>query len=98
MTTTVAPQQQTWLDLAAALRARDAEPAYATAPVLDVYGRISKDPETGETEKVDRQLVDTLVEVGRRHARLGQVLRDDGKSAWSPQARRPGWETVTRPA
>jgi|NGEPerStandDraft_6_1074524.scaffolds.fasta_scaffold52613_2 site-specific DNA recombinase len=92
MTTLAA--RSTWADLAADLRARDHDPAYVAAPVLDVYGRISKDPETGETEKVDRQLVDTLVEVGRRHARLGQVLRDDGKSAWSPQARRPGWEAL----
>ena len=30
------------------LRSRDSDPAYATAPVLDVYGRISRNPETGE--------------------------------------------------
>lgn len=94
--TTLAPPT-TWTDLATDLRARDTDPAYADAPVLDVYGRISKNPETGETEKVDRQLLDTLGEVRRRHARLGMVLRDDGKSAWSKKAKRPGWQTlVTR--
>ena len=79
------------------LRARDADPEYASAPVLDVYGRISVNPETGETEKVDRQIMDTLAEVSRRRARLGAVLRDDGRSAWSIKAKRPGWEElVTR--
>jgi DNA invertase Pin-like site-specific DNA recombinase len=79
------------------LRARDTDSAYRDAPVLDVYGRISVNPETGETEKVDRQITDTLTEVSRRRARLGLVLRDDGRSAWSIRAKRPGWnELVAR--
>lgn len=64
-------------DLIDTLRARD-DPAYADAPVLDVYGRISINPETGETDKVDRQIEDTLREVLRRNARLGEVLREAG--------------------
>ena len=76
------------------LHARDDDPSFADAPVLDVYGRISINPETGETEKVDRQIEDTLREVLRRRARLGEVLRDDGKSAWKAGAKRPGWERL----
>src|SRR4051794_29033897 len=78
------------------LRARDTDPAYKDAPILDVYGRISNNPETGETEKVDRQLEDTLKEVLRRHARLGAVLRDDGRSAWSLTAKRPDWDELVQ--
>ena len=47
------------------LRVRDADPGFVDAPVLDVYGRISGNPETGETEKVDRQIEDTLASVKR---------------------------------
>jgi DNA invertase Pin-like site-specific DNA recombinase len=94
MTLTVDAPSVTSADLIAVLRARDFDPAYADAPVLDVYGRISKDPETGETEKVDRQLLDCLRNVQRRHARLGEVLRDDGVSAWRRNAKRAGWDTL----
>lgn len=76
------------------LRRRDLDPEFGSSPVLDVYGRISVNPETGETEKVDRQIEDTLGEVRRRRARLGEVLRDDGRSAWSLRAKRPGWEQL----
>lgn len=76
------------------LRARETDSAFKDAPVLDVYGRISNNPETGETEKVDRQLEDTLKEVLRRKARLGAVLRDDGRSAWSLTAKRPDWDEL----
>ncbi|MDQ1294431.1 MAG: site-specific recombinase [Actinomycetota bacterium] len=81
-------------DLVDTLRARDDDPAFGDAPVLDVYGRISINPETGETEKVDRQIEDTLKEVLRRRACLGEILRDDGKSAWKAGAKRPGWERL----
>jgi site-specific DNA recombinase len=85
---------QPWALTAATLRQRDHDPAYADAPVLDVYGRISRNPETGETEKVDRQLIDCLREVERRQARLGKTLRDDGQSAWKRTAKRDGWQTL----
>lgn len=82
------------LALETELRAREYDPAFLDAPVLDVYGRISKNPDTGELEKVDRQLVDCLRDLGRRHARLGMVLRDDGVSAWRLTAKRTGWTTL----
>ena len=43
---------------------------------------------------MDRQLLDCLRDVQRRHARLGEVLRDDGISAWRIKAKRPGWDTL----
>jgi site-specific DNA recombinase len=80
--------------LVAQLRERDHDPAYATAPVKDAYGRISKTPDTGETEKVDRQLVDILTKMLGERVRLGEVLRDDGKSAWNLRAKRKGWDRL----
>jgi len=77
-------------DLIDTLRARDDDLSFADAPVLDVYERISINPETRETEKVDRQIEDTLREVLRRRARLVEVLRDDGQSAWKAGAKPPG--------
>lgn len=94
MTLTLDAPPVTSADLVALLRLRDTDPTYADAPVLDVYGRISKNPETGELEKVDRQLLDCLQNVQRRHARLGEVLRDDGISAWRLNAKRPGWNDL----
>jgi site-specific DNA recombinase len=90
-TTAPAPLPPHVVALVDKLRARDADPGYADKPVLDVYGRISKNPETGDFEKVDRQLEDCLNELLRRKARLGLVLRDDGISAWRKNAKRPDW-------
>jgi DNA invertase Pin-like site-specific DNA recombinase len=72
------------------LRARDSDPEYAEAPVLDVYGRISQEAD----EKVDRQLADCLDEIDRRGVRLGKVLRDDGRSAWKRDGKRPDWDEL----
>jgi len=86
----------TWQQIEQSLRQRDADPAYADAPVLDAYARISKSPE-GDLEKTDRQLVDILNNIARRPARLGAVLRDDNLSAWrrTPKGR-PGWNVLVR--
>lgn len=80
----------------AKLASRDDDPQYADALVLDAYARISKSPETGDLEKTDRQLADILDNIERRHARLGQVLRDDNKSAWRVNAKRPDFEVLTK--
>ena len=80
-------------DLVAQLRERDADPAYANAPVLDPYGRISISVD-GETEKVDRQLGDILRAMLGRHCRLGEIHRDDNMSAWKRKGKRPGWRAM----
>lgn len=85
---------QTLDELIASLRERDDDPAYADAPVLDAYARISRNPDTGEMEKTDRQLMDVLRDIERRGARLGAILRDDNISAWKKGTVRPGWNTL----
>ena len=79
--------------LIAALRERDNDPAYAHSPVLDAYARISISID-GETEKVDRQLLDVLRAITSRGARLGEIHRDDNMSAWSRKGKRPGWRAL----
>lgn len=83
-----------WQRLKAELEQRNSDPTYADAPVLDAYARISFNPATGETEKTDRQLADVLANMVSRHCRLGEVLRDDSKSAWQIHVRRPGWDRL----
>ena len=80
-------------DLIALLRARDVDPAYDDAPVLDAYARISISID-GETEKTDRQLLDVLRSIAARRARLGEVHRDDNLSAWKRNGKRPGWRAL----
>lgn len=77
-----AAQVEPWAALAASLRERDHDPAYADAPVLDAYARLSYNPDTGNLEKTDRQLADVLRTITHRRARLGMILRDDNKSAF----------------
>jgi len=81
---------QPWALTAARLRERDHDPAYADAPVLDVYARISFNPTTGDMEKTDRQIADCLGNIEKRGARLGAILRDDNRSAWKRNAKRDG--------
>lgn len=88
-----APLPKAVRELIAQLRARDADPAYADAPVLDAYGRISISPD-GETEKTDRQLLDVLRRMLSMHCRLGEVHRDDNLSAWKRNGKRPGWKAL----
>lgn len=90
VTATLAP----WETLAIELRQRDTDPAYADTPILDAYARISVNPNTGETEKTDRQLVDILGKILRMRARLGEVHRDDNMSAWRKKGKRPGWNKL----
>jgi len=88
-----APLPKPVRDLVAALRERDADPAYEAAPVLDAYARISISVD-GETEKTDRQLLDVLRAISARGARLGEVHRDDNMSAWKRSGTRPGWRAL----
>src|SRR5947209_4674457 len=62
-------------------------------PVYDSYARLSKNPTTGELEKIDDQLADNATVIERLGGQLGQPL-SDGLSAWKRGVRRPGWETL----
>lgn len=61
--------------------------------IYDSYARLSKNPTTGELEKIEDQLTDNRAVVERLGGRLGREL-DDGMSAWKRSVRRPGWETL----
>lgn len=59
-------------------------------PVFDSYARLSKNPNTGEFEKIETQWADNRMVIERLGGTLGQEL-DDGLSAWRKNVRRPGW-------
>jgi len=80
--------------LVAALRLRDADPAFADAPVIDVYARISKVTDAHDSEKVPRQLVECLRNLMGRTARLGEMFSDAGKSAWKIEGKRPEFDRL----
>lgn len=61
--------------------------------VYDSYARLSKNPSTGELEKIDDQLADNSGVIERLGGRLGKEL-SDGLSAWRRNVRRPGWEML----
>ncbi|HEX3783287.1 MAG TPA: recombinase family protein [Pseudonocardiaceae bacterium] len=63
------------------------------APVYDSYARLSKNPTTGELEKIDDQWADNGAVIERLGGRLGEQL-SDGLSAWKRTVRRPGWEKL----
>lgn len=78
----------------------------ATGQVADGYARISKNPNTGEMEKTDRQLAHILKKIyehGRKDDgtwdeskwyRLGEIHRDDNISAYRKGKKRPGFEAM----
>jgi site-specific DNA recombinase len=75
------------------LRARDDDPAYADAPRLDLYARISLNRDE-ETEKTDKQIIDILRGMKHRQCRLGEIWRDDNLSAWARNGKRHGWDAT----
>jgi site-specific DNA recombinase len=92
---TGAPEKPaTQVALEATLRARDDDPAFASAPCMDVYARISQDQDDN-WEKTDRQVMDGLRLVESRPWRLGKVLADNNVSAWKLRsAPRPRWKEL----
>jgi DNA invertase Pin-like site-specific DNA recombinase len=65
----------------------------AAVPVYDSYARLSKNPTTGEYEKIETQLSDNRLVIERLGGVLGREL-EDGLSAWKRNVRRPGWEEL----
>lgn len=76
------------------LRQRDTDPAFADAPILDTYARISRLAKEDDREKTERQTVDTLNKLLATDARLGRVLVDNNKSAWKRNGSRPAFRTM----
>ena len=61
--------------------------------MLDSYARLSKNPSTGELEKIETQWADNRRTIDRLGGVLGKELKD-GLSAWRKDVRRPDWETL----
>jgi len=81
--------------LVAELRLRDTDPAYADAPVFDVYARISRLASSHDEEKTPRQVAACLKNLLGRHARLGEVQVDNNRSAWKlVGGNRPAFEAM----
>ena len=62
-------------------------------PIYDSYARLSKNPNTGELEKIDDQWADNDTAIERMGGQLGLRL-SDGLSAWKRSVRRPDWERL----
>jgi len=89
----VSAEHQSIIDaLVAELRRRDTDPAYAKAPVVDPYGRISREYDGWDKEKVGEQIIDCLRKMLTLHMRLGELLADNALSAWKIDGKRPGFE------
>lgn len=65
-------------------------PVPPAVPVYDSYARLSKNPNTGEFEKIETQWAGNRKVIDRLGGTLGKEL-DDGLSAWKKNVRRPGW-------
>jgi DNA invertase Pin-like site-specific DNA recombinase len=96
--TTVTPAmtaetQRKIADLVAQLKQRDSDPAYAAAPVVDTYARISRVYDGWDRAKTDDQTIEVLRWMLNAHVplRLGELLADNNVSAWKISARRPGF-------
>lgn len=81
--------------LVAELRARDTDPACASWPVEDPYGRISAVRRKQDTDKPVVQIYYTLLSMLDRDVRLGAIHEDENRSAWKPDGVRPGWIAMT---
>lgn len=67
--------------------------ASATANVVDIYARLSRNPD-GKIEKIEDQVADCRAVVERRGLAVGQVHVDNNLSAWKRSVRRSGWEAM----
>jgi site-specific DNA recombinase len=76
------------------LRERDTDPAFADAPVLHSYARISKVNRMSDDEKPERQTYDNLREIKRRGERLGEILIDRNRSAHKKDGKRPAFDRL----
>ena len=65
----------------------------ATATVVDIYARLSRNPD-GKLEKIQDQVADCRAVAERRGLMIGEVHADDNLSAWKRSVKRPGWERM----
>ena len=72
---------------------RTGPPVSPAAPVYDSYARLSKNPATGEFEKIETQWADNRKVIDRLGGVLGAEL-SDGLSAWKKGVLRPDWDKL----
>ena len=65
----------------------------ASEQVIDVYARLSR-AANGETIQVDDQAEMGQEAIEDRGAVLGEIFKDNSKSAWNPLVVRPEWELL----
>ena len=70
---------------------RPAASSTTASPVVDIYARLSRNPD-GKIEKITDQVADCRAVAERQGLVVGQV--DDDISAWKRRVRRPGWEAM----
>lgn len=68
-------------------------PPAAPSPVVDIYVRLSRNPD-GDLERLDTQEADCRAVAQRRGWTVGAVHGDNSLSAWKRSVRRPAWETM----
>jgi DNA invertase Pin-like site-specific DNA recombinase len=60
---------------------------------LDVYGRVSRLGDDRMRSTIG-QIEDCTAQITERGAQVGKVHTDEGRSAWNPRVRRPGWDVL----
>jgi DNA invertase Pin-like site-specific DNA recombinase len=61
--------------------------------VIDIYARVSRLRDQDQTSTAG-QVASCLAVLTERGLEVGEVYVDDGRSAWSPEVYRPGWNAV----
>lgn len=62
-------------------------------PVLDLYARVSRDTDPRK-RSTDGQVAANRRRAEQLGAQVGEILRDEGRSAWNPNVKRPAWDAL----
>lgn len=61
--------------------------------ILDLYARVSRETDA-RRRAVEGQIAADQRRAEQLGAEVGEVLRDDGRSAWNPKVKRPAWDRL----
>lgn len=61
--------------------------------ILDLYARVSRETDA-RRRAVEGQIAANRRRAEQLGAEVGEVLRDDGRSAWNPKVERPAWDRL----
>jgi DNA invertase Pin-like site-specific DNA recombinase len=68
-------------------------PVQSVSDVLDIYGRVSRASDDRQRSTAG-QVDDCMIRVAERGAKVGETHVDNGRSAWNPRVKRPGWDRL----